>query len=92
MLEAEAPDLGAAHPAACAGTEGVAMLGPLIRAERLKRGWTQEQLARRVGLTQAAISQLERGRQPSTTARTLARMAEVLDVPLARLLAAAGKD
>ena len=31
MLEAEVPDLGAVHPAACAGTEGVAMLGPLIR-------------------------------------------------------------
>ena len=52
---------------------------------RLRRGLSQAGLARRSGLTQAGISQLERGiRAPSL--RTVHRLCEVLDTTWRQLL------
>ncbi|WP_416376368.1 helix-turn-helix domain-containing protein [Thermus sp. PS18] len=39
----------------------VKRLGKVIRAARTARGWSQEELARRVGVTQGHISLVERG-------------------------------
>ena len=58
------------------------MLGERVRAARLARGWTQQQLARRAGLSQGGVSQIERGRRPTPHRRTLARLAEALDLDL----------
>ena len=56
------------------------MLGERIRAARLARGWTQQQLARRVGASQAGISAIERGRRGGVNRRLLARLVEALDL------------
>ncbi len=55
-------------------------VGTVIREQRLARGISQAELARRVGVTASALSQVERGvRGPSGD--TLVRLWEVLGVP-----------
>lgn len=40
----------------------------IIRQERIKRGWTQEYVAKRIGLSLTAIQKIETGeRKPSYT-------------------------
>lgn len=55
-------------------------LGALIRAERGTRGVGQAQLARRVGISPSALSQLERGVR-GVSADTITRIWEALGVP-----------
>lgn len=43
------------------GIRTTRQLGQVIRRARRKAEWTQDKLARRTGLRQAAISELERG-------------------------------
>jgi ribosome-binding protein aMBF1 (putative translation factor) len=45
-------------------------------AARVRRGWTQEQLAKRMDTTQSVIARLEAGRS-SPNIRTLKKLAEV---------------
>src|SRR5262249_23672025 len=49
-----------------------------IRAIRLHRRWTQEQVAAKAGVSQAAVSRVERGDAARATVRTLYRIAEAL--------------
>ena len=50
-----------------------------IRAERERRGWTQKELATKVGVTSGTISNLETGeRHPQVRAKVLARIQRVL--------------
>ena len=59
-------------------------LGLTIRRARVKRGETQEEVARRAGLTIAAYARIERGMaDPKWT--TVKSIAEALDVSLGRL-------
>jgi transcriptional regulator with XRE-family HTH domain len=53
---------------------------------RKQRDLTQEQLARRAGITQGHLSQLEAGGRLNPGAATLKRLARALDVSLAELL------
>ena len=53
---------------------------------RRKAGWTQTELARRVGTSQPRIAEIE-GAQSNPTLRTLARIAYALDVNLSVLVA-----
>src|SRR5690606_9910866 len=63
-----------------APVETRARLGGAIREQRLARGLSQTAVARRVGITPSALSQVERGvRGPSGD--TLVRLWEVLGVP-----------
>jgi ribosome-binding protein aMBF1 (putative translation factor) len=52
-----------------------------IATARRRLGWTQSELARRIGTTQSAIAELESGRVLPRL-RTLHRLAEVLGVRL----------
>lgn len=53
-----------------------------IRAIRLQRGWTQEELAGRTGMRQERISKIEAADFESLTLTTLRRIAEAFDVHL----------
>lgn len=53
-----------------------------IRDLRIARGWTQQELAERAGLTQVTISKLETSTQGYPTMQTLKRIASALDVAL----------
>lgn len=55
--------------------------GGKVRRARKRRGWTQAELGRRVGLSQSAISRLERGEGGSLSVETWHRVALVLDLP-----------
>src|SRR5260221_539985 len=59
---------------------GPSMTGQDLREARRKKGWTQEETAEKLGVTQAYLSMLESGRRamPYTLAR---RAAETLDAP-----------
>ncbi len=54
------------------------LLEGLLKA-REKEGITQEELARRIGTKQSAISRLERGAFSKATVETLKKIAEALD-------------
>jgi transcriptional regulator with XRE-family HTH domain len=64
-------------------------LGALLREERRAAGLSQRELAERTGVSNAYLSQVERGRhEPSL--RVLTTVASTLGVPLQLLLARAG--
>jgi transcriptional regulator with XRE-family HTH domain len=58
----------------------VSTLGERLSAVRERRGFTQEEVARRVRLPQQAISRLERGERQHVRSDVLARLALALDV------------
>ena len=51
------------------------MLGTVVAHLRSERGWTQDQLAARAGLTQSHIALIERRANPSVTTATLSKLA-----------------
>src|SRR3954452_12635102 len=64
-------------------------LGALIRAQRMTAGLSLRELAVRTNVSNAYLSQIERGlHEPSIS--VLGAIAEALDIPLATLLARAG--
>lgn len=67
-----------------------ASLAELVRARRERLHLTQDQLAREVGVSRSAISEIEAGRIHHPRAGVFARLASVLGVPAAALLAAVG--
>jgi transcriptional regulator with XRE-family HTH domain len=54
--------------------------GSAIRAVRIKRGWTQHQLAQRSGVSRATISRLERGHPGTFSLNVIRRVATALDI------------
>ena len=58
-----------------------ALLGRLVRAARLERRWTMEDLAERVGVTAATISQVEKG-DLGVALGTAFEAAAIVGVPL----------
>lgn len=58
-------------------------VGALARAIRHRLGWTQRQLAGRIGLSQQLISLFERGHIDALTVRTARRVAAALEMSLA---------
>jgi transcriptional regulator with XRE-family HTH domain len=53
--------------------------GQNVRAARLARGWTQEQLAHETGLASVQISRIERGKR-EVRISTLLRFVKALDM------------
>ncbi len=64
--------------------EELARLGSRLRDLRTARGWTQEELARRAGLSKSYLSRIEDGdRQPSLA--SLLSLSQAFDIALASL-------
>src|SRR6266496_3849453 len=57
-------------------------LGFAVRAIRIKRGWSQTELAAVCGVSRSTISRLERGHLDSLTLETLRRICGALDIRL----------
>lgn len=60
-------------------------LGKKIRSIRLQKGYSQEDLAFKLGVSQGYVSLLERGKKNMTILR-LDDVAKVLDIPLEELV------
>lgn len=66
--------------------------GERLRALRLERGLTQEELEALSGVTQGHLTKLERGLRPWASAITLAKLAAALGVEIADLLVGGGVE
>lgn len=62
----------------------------MIREIREKRGWTQNELARRSGVKQSVLSYIESGKTKHPRIDTLTAIALALGVPVEKLLKKAG--
>lgn len=60
--------------------------GDAVRRLRLERGWKQAELARRSGITQGMISNLEVGAKSNPTQETIERLARAFGITTADLL------
>jgi transcriptional regulator with XRE-family HTH domain len=65
--------------------------GAALRERRRAAGFSQRELAERVGLDFSYISKLEKGRLPAPAADTIVAMCSVLGIPAEGLLALVGK-
>ena len=74
----------AKHPA------DLAALGTFIRTRRQELGLTQSELGARLGYVQERVSLLEHGKYGMPSLPALAAMAEALELPLGKILQAAG--
>jgi len=61
-------------------------LGAVVRRLRRQHDLTQEQLARRAGLDQGHLSQIESGKRANPSAAVLKKLARALDVEIGELL------
>ena len=59
---------------------GMMILGKRIRTTREARGWSREELARRVGLTLGQMGNIEKGKSALPRIPTLKRILEELDL------------
>lgn len=66
-------------------------LGALLRKLRRERGYTLEQLAKRIPMSASNLSRLELGNQGPPGEEVIERMAKALDAEVAELLQAAGR-
>lgn len=71
----------ARHVTSPAVDEALQILGTSIREARLRRRWTLDQLAERVGVSRPTIIKAERG-DPTVAAGTLFEAAVIVGVPL----------
>ena len=68
----------------------IALLAARLRDLRTARGWTQDELARRAGLSKSYLSRIEDGdRQPSLA--SLLSLSQAFEVALAALFAVPAK-
>jgi len=63
----------------------IEQFGANVRQARLRRGWTQEDLAHATGLATVQISRIERGRR-EVRLTTLLRLLKALEISPAKLL------
>ena len=60
-------------------------IGKIIRGERLKLGWTQEELAEKIDIHPSFVGQMERGLKAASLA-TLKRLSAIFGIKTADLL------
>ncbi len=72
-------------------TMTIKRMGETLRALRERRGITQTELAERAGLAQSYVAELETGKKQNPSLEALTRLAKVLGVGLADLLAPKGR-
>lgn len=65
-------------------------LKSLIVAGRELKNFSQRELARRIGISNAAINDLERGKIQKPSVEILINISEELDISISKLLKAAG--
>jgi transcriptional regulator with XRE-family HTH domain len=71
----------ASHSVSRTTAESLQLLGTSIRVERLRRGWSVQQLAERVGVSHPTITKVERG-DAGVAIGTAFEAATLLGVPL----------
>jgi transcriptional regulator with XRE-family HTH domain len=64
----------------------IASIGDRVRRLRFYRGWSQQELARRTGLSPGHISDIENGVRKNIQARTVKKLAKGLGADIAELL------
>lgn len=67
-------------------TQETTHIGQKIREARRMRGWTQAELAERIGIDHTGVSHLENGRHDNPTLERIRRIADALDVTTEWLL------
>lgn len=65
--------------------EVIRNVGRRVRELRLRRGWTQEEMAEKLNIALRNFQQMERGRQ-NLTLRTMVRLARLLGVRTIKLM------
>lgn len=69
------------HPLSPTAAEALRLLGGLIEEGRIRKGWTRESLAERLGVGVVTLRRLVRG-EPGVAAGTYFEAAALLDIPL----------
>ncbi len=67
------------------GKELLKQLGRNIKAERVRKGYTQESFAEKAGVSREYISRIERGQENMSILKIL-NIAEILDTDIKNLL------
>lgn len=62
------------------------MLARLIRAQRLKRNWSQQTLAERAGVALSIVTRIEQGRTRRPKEKNLRKLCKALRLSYRRLL------
>jgi len=62
------------------------MLSKRVKECRKKKGWTQQKLAEKAGLSFNTITKIEQGIGDSPTLKTLIKLADVLEVTIDELV------
>lgn len=63
-----------------------ANIGEKIKAARLRKGYTQEELGKLIGVQKSAVAKYEKGRVVNIKRSVLAEISKVLDIPPAELV------
>jgi transcriptional regulator with XRE-family HTH domain len=67
------------------GAPAAGQIGQLVRLRRIEAGLSQRELAKAAGLTNGAISMIERGLRHNLRFDTIGRIANVLQIDLTQL-------
>jgi len=67
-------------------SQGKNMIGKQIKELRKNKGWSQQKLAEKAGLSFNTITRIEQGIGDSPTLKTLIKLADVLGVSLDELV------
>ena len=62
----------------------------MIKTLRERRGWSQSELARKAGIRQGVLSDIESGKTKHPRVDTIAAIAQALGVPMEKLMKKAG--
>lgn len=67
-------------------------VGEKIKAARLKKGYTQEELGKMIGVQKSAVAKYENGRVVNIKRSVLQELSQILEIPPVELVADINKD